>query len=158
MSVNLSLLKQVREILNELLEKMGIKAAISTRATEKFLFVDISDVNPDSKILIGRNGEVLLALQLILSMIVIRKLSPDFQIILDIEGYRQKREKALIAMTHRWAKQVLEKHDKLVLSPMRPFERRIVHITLQDEYPALETNSIGDDPYRQVVISSKKNE
>ena len=158
MELDLSTLKQIKGVLEELLNKLDIKADIGTRAADDMVFVDINNVKPDSTVLIGPAGETMLALQLVLSLIVSRKIIPSIQIVLDVEGYREKREKNLIALAHRMAKEVQEKNEKVILDPMRPFERRIVHILLQNEYPDLITESTGEDPYRKIIISPKSNE
>lgn len=158
MELDLATLKQIKSILEDLLNKLEIKADISTKVADNLVFVNISNVKPDSSLLLGKSGETMLALQLILSLIVSRKIDTSLQIVLDVEGYREKREKTLTVLAHKVAKEVREKQERVVLEPMRPFERRIIHMLLQNEYPDLSSESLGEDPYRKIIISPKSNE
>ncbi len=74
--------------------------------------------------------------------------------IMDAEGYRQKREATLKNLAERMAQKAVSIHKNVVLEPMTPYERKIIHESLQD-YPSVETYSVGEDPHRKVVISLK---
>lgn len=155
MPVNLSSLKHIKTTLEELLEKLDVQADIAIRASDELIFVEVTSCKPQSGILIGRNGETLLSLQLLLSLIVSRKYGEQqLPIILDVEGFRQRREKELTAAAHQWAQQVIEKNEPLALVPMKPFERRIIHLALK-EYSELVTESVGEEPFRKIVIKPK---
>ncbi|MEI6222243.1 MAG: R3H domain-containing nucleic acid-binding protein [bacterium] len=158
MAPNLTQLKQIKALLQELLEKMGVTADIATHVGEEHIFVDMSNVTPDPKVIIGQNGDTLLALQLVLSLIAGKKAGLESKLVLDVDAYRAKREQSLVALAKRLAAQVEETGQKVILDPLRPFERRIVHMTLQKEFPHLHTESIGEEPFRRIVITKQKPE
>lgn len=155
MSPSLTTLKTTKTILDNILEKMNVSGTVAVRATEEMIFVTVDDVQPDAKVLIGHSGDRLLALQLILSLMVHKATGESTKLVVDIEEYRKKREQAMIALARRFGKKVMEEGGTYTLDPLRPFERRIVHLTLREEFPEVDTESIGEDPNRQIVISQK---
>ncbi|MBQ9315056.1 MAG: KH domain-containing protein [Clostridia bacterium] len=140
------------EFLNEYFEKMGVKLDISSKYEDKILKFDIS--GEKAGIIIGYRGENLEALQLLVSTIVNRKKENYVKVLLDVEGYRQKRVKTLEELATKVAHTVISKRRSITLEPMVPFERRVIHTTLQNN-PKVKTESIGVEPYRKVVISLK---
>lgn len=156
---------RVRVILNErsfelaenflmdVFEKMNVDAEIESEDDGESLLLKIS--GKDSGIIIGRRGETLDALQYLTSLVV-NKNSKDYKrVTLDIENYRQKREETLVKLANRLANRVVKYKKNVTLEPMNPYERRIIHSTLQnDKY--VETHSIGDEPNRKVVITLKQ--
>ena len=106
-------------------------------------------------ILIGHRGETLDALQYLTSLLV-NKGGKDYRrVTLDTEGYRAKREQTLINLANRMAAKVQRSGRRMVLEPMNPYERRILHATLQDN-PHVTTHSEGEEPNRRVVIAPKR--
>jgi len=145
----------------ELLEHMSISAHVSTRLGES----DERDSNPpimvevegnDLSILIGRNAETLNALQIITRMIVGKEIGHAAHLIVDVEGYRERRESNLRQLAQRMASQALNTGRRQSLEPMTPAERRIIHIELRDHEDVI-TESSGQGPKRKVVIIPKEN-
>lgn len=144
---------KINEILNDYFDKMGVSLNIDSKYEEKILKVNIT--GEKAGIIIGYRGETLEALQLLVSTIVNRKKENYVKILLDVEGYRQKRVKTLEELAMKVAHTVVNKRRSITLEPMVPFERRVIHTTLQNN-PKVKTESIGVEPYRKVVISLVK--
>lgn len=137
----------------DILDKMDIDATISVSETEDTVKVDISGENVG--LLIGRRGETLDSIQYLTSLVV-NKGREDFKrVIVDVEGYRKKREETLIALAYRMANKVEKYKKSVTLEPMTPYERRIIHSALQERF-TIETVSVGEEPNRKVVIRVKK--
>ena len=109
----------------------------------------------DLGILIGRRGQTLAGLQSIVRLIVGQQTKSWLPIVIDIEGYKQRRQEALSALAQRIAEQVAAKGTPFTLEPMPAYERRIVHLTLRD-HPSVTTESIGAGESRKVVIHPEK--
>lgn len=105
--------------------------------------------------LIGYRGETLYALQNIMSAIAGKNIEQKVRVILDIEGYKEKREKTLEELAEKVAKTVIRTKKPVKLEPMRPYERKIIHSKLQ-ENNRVETTSIGEEPHRRIIVSLKK--
>lgn len=113
-------------------------------------------INGDnSGILIGYRGEILDALQTIINLSVNKQIEKHVRIQVDTEGYREKRKKTLESLAHRIADNVVKSRKDITLEPMVAYERKIIHSTLQNN-SKVETRSIGEEPYRKVVIALKK--
>jgi len=106
-------------------------------------------------ILIGRRGDTLEALQYLTNLAVAKQLSEKVRVIIDVEGYRQRREETLARLAKRLSEKVKRTGNRVVLEPMNPHERRIIHTALQDD-PRISTFSEGEEPNRKVVISLKR--
>jgi spoIIIJ-associated protein len=144
----------------ELLEHMSISANVSARLGES----DDRDSNPpilvevtgnDLSLLIGRNAETLNALQIVTRMIVGKEIGHSAHLIVDVEGYRDRRESNLRQLAQRMASQALHTGKQQALEPMTPAERRIIHIELRENDDVV-TESAGQDPKRNVVIIPKE--
>jgi spoIIIJ-associated protein len=105
----------------------------------------------DLSYLIGRQAETLNALQYISSLIINKEIGRSIPLIVDVEGYRARRENQLSQLAHRMADQAVASGRRQVLEPMPANERRLVHIALR-ENPEVTTESIGEDPRRKVTI------
>lgn len=112
--------------------------------------------NEDLGYLIGYRGETLYALQNIISAIASKGLKHRVRVILDIEGYKEKREKTLQDLAEKMAKRVIRTRKSVTLEPMQAYERKIIHSYLQ-ENEKVETRSVGEEPHRRLIISLKKN-
>jgi spoIIIJ-associated protein len=108
----------------------------------------------DLSILIGRRSETLNAFQYIASLVVGKEIQDWVQLVIDVEGFRERREKQLIQMAKRMADQVAKSGRRQTLEPMPSAERRIIHIALRD-HPDVATESTGEDPHRKVTIIPK---
>ena len=111
--------------------------------------------SPNLGFLIGYRGETLYAMQNILTAIAGKGIENKVRVILDIEGYKAKREKTLEDLAEKVARTVIKTKKPVKLEPMQAYERKIIHTKLQ-ENSKVETNSIGEEPYRRIVISLKK--
>ncbi|MGI6777186.1 MAG: RNA-binding cell elongation regulator Jag/EloR [Acetivibrionales bacterium] len=138
--------------LKDVFEKMGIDADLDLKEDDDSLLINIS--GKDSGIIIGRRGETLDALQYLTSLVVNRENENYKRVTIDIENYRQKREETLVKLANRLANKVLKYRKSITLEPMNPYERKIIHSTLQD-HRDIETYSVGDEPNRKVVIKLK---
>ncbi len=147
-----------RQTVAELLEKMKIQARIEVRAGDpdeegqRPVLVDIR--GSDLGILIGRRAEILNAMQYIVNLIVSKQVEHWVQVVVDVEGYRARRERQLRQMANRMADQAIKTGRRQVLEPMPASERRVVHLELRD-HPRVSTQSIGDEPARKVTIVPK---
>ena len=117
-------------------------------------FLKVNIDGNDSKILIGYRGEVLNALQVILNSVSNKKKKKKTRIILNISNYREKREKSLEELADKISKTVIRTGKSITLEPMMAYERKIIHNRLQSSN-TVKTYSIGEEPYRKVVISKK---
>lgn len=144
--------KTVKKFLGEYFEKMGVNLEVTTKYENGLLKFDITGEKAGA--IIGYRGENLEALRLLASTIANRKKENYVKIVLDVEGYRKKREKTLEELAIKVAHTVVSKRKSITLEPMVPSERRIIHTTLQN-HPKVKTASIGQEPYRKVVISLK---
>lgn len=144
----------VSELLDYFLGTMGVVADTFVRdeLVNGALVFDIE--GEDAGLLIGRRGETLQALQLLVSMIVSRQLGRKCYINIDVEGYRARRIDRLRSLARRTASNVDESGQSMPLEPMSSFERRIVHIALAD-HPGVVTESDGEGADRRVVIHRK---
>jgi spoIIIJ-associated protein len=142
----------VKDILITILEKMNIEASIKNiNESESKVYIELESES-NSGLLIGKKGKTLEALQFMLNLMVNNNTGSDKKIILDIEQYREKREKALKKMSQDIAQKVIKTGKPWTLEPMNPFERRLIHLTLQDDSRVM-TKSEGQGIYRKIKIS-----
>jgi len=141
----------VRNVLEEIMKKMSLDVKIKNmKESESKVYIEL-DSKGNSGLIIGRKGKTLESLQLILNLIINQKTGSDKKIILDIEDYREKRERALRKMSKDIASKVIKTGLPWVLEPMNPFERRLVHLTLQNNTKVV-TKSEGQGIYRKIKI------
>ena len=148
-----TLASDAEQFLNELFVKMGVQATASAAEDEKSIKVDIA--GDSTGILIGRRGETLDSLQYLTSLVVNKGTQDYKRITLDTENYRAKREETLVALANRIASKVARTGKRVVLEPMNPYERRILHATLHN-HDKVETVSEGEEPFRRVVVRRKR--
>lgn len=153
------LLDQTEAVISKMLHLLNLEAQVSAnygdseRDGRRNIHVDIR--GKDLSVLIGRRSETLSAFQYIASLIVGKESQQFVQLVVDVEGYRDRREKQLIQMAKRMADQVVKSGRRQTLEPMPSSERRVIHIALRD-HPAVKTESTGEDPYRKVMILPKE--
>ena len=149
--------EKAKENLEKFLKKFVLKLPEGTtykiESTENYIKVNI--MNENLGYLIGYRGETLYALQNILSAIASKKIENRVRVILDIEGYKAKREKTLEDLAEKVAKTVIRTRKPIKLEPMQAYERKIIHSKLQQN-DKVQTESIGEEPNRRIVISLKK--
>ena len=138
-------------MLAELLDRMGLTLDIQVRSIDP---VTLNAVGPGVAELIGRRGTTLHALQFVLSIMVNKQLGRRIRLVVDADGYRQRRENLLESMAERLAQRVRVTGQQMVLEPMPPNERRIVHLALVDD-PEVTTESEGAGDDRRVAIKPR---
>jgi spoIIIJ-associated protein len=148
-----------QETVSELLTKMHIDAQVEASYGEvdeergtRAILVDVS--GKDLSVLIGKRSETLNALQYISRLIVSKELGENVTLVIDVEGYRTRREHQLRQLAHRMAEQAVKTGRKQILEPMPPNERRIIHIELRED-AHVTTESFGEEPHRKVTIIPK---
>jgi len=154
--------KVAKEIVRELLEHMGVSADVmavdnpSTMALDPedppTIFIDI--LGQDLGMLIGRRGDHLSQLQYLVNLIANRRLERWTRVVVDVEGYRTRREESLIGLAERIGRQVARSRRPIMLEPMPPNERRIVHLTLRGN-PDVTTESSGEGNMRRVTVQPR---
>lgn len=140
--------------LNEVFRKMKMDVNISVEADGNNNMTIIL-TGPNMGVLIGKRGQTLDSLQYLVSLVVNRETDSYMRIILDTENYRERRKETLKNLANNLAHKVKSTKRKFTLEPMNPYERRIIHSTLQKN-GFVETHSEGDEPYRKVIITFSK--
>ena len=159
---NEEVMRLAQQTLQELLDRLQVKASVTARWAEAADEQDEEDGPPlvldirgdDLGVLIGRRGETLGSLQYITRLIVSQKISGNVNLVVDVEGYKARREQQLRQLALRMAERVASTRKPIALEPMPPSERRIVHLTLRD-HPIVTTESVGRDEDRKVTIILK---
>ena len=149
-----------REVLEMLLTRMGVTASVECQTkppeeegTGEVITLDVS--GDDLGILIGRRGQTLSSLQYVVRLILAHQTQARVPIVIDVEGYKQRRYEALQALAQRMAEQVKAKGRPFTLEPMLAYERRIIHLALADD-PDVTTESVGEGETRKVVIMPRE--
>ncbi|MCL0091489.1 KH domain-containing protein [Dehalococcoidales bacterium] len=146
-----------KSILETLLTKMGVTASVVPQVKpliREGAPITLEIKGDDLGILIGRQGQTLSCLQYMVRLIVSHQTKVWLPIIIDVEGYKQRRYEALRALAWRMAEQVKARGMPFTLEPMPAYERRIIHLALA-EHPDVTTQSIGQGERRKVVILLK---
>ena len=149
-----------RGVLETLLTMMGVAASVVPQANpvvegeEAATSINLDIKGDDLGILIGRRGQTLSCLQYIVRLIVGHRTEAWVPIIIDVEGYKQRRYETLQALAWRLAEQVKARGVPFTLEPMLAYERRIIHLSLAD-HPDVTTQSVGEGEARRVVIQPK---
>ena len=144
--------KEAETFLKEVFLSMGLIVKIKTEQKDKHLYIDLT--GDDMGILIGKRGQTLDALQYLVNLVVNKKSPYYISVMLDTENYRQRRKETLESLAFNLAKKVKHTKRNVVLEPMNPYERRIIHSALQNDR-FVTTYSEGEEPYRNVVITLK---
>lgn len=147
-----SRIKTAKRFLEEVTEKIGLKTNVIVHEEDDLVKMTLNGANLGS--LIGRRGETLDALQYLTNLVANKQAHERKKIVLDAEGYRQRREETLITLARRLADKVARTGTSVILEPMNPQERRIIHTALQNDQK-VQTLSEGEDPFRKVVISPR---
>ena len=142
----------VEAFLRDIAEQMGIDLDFIVKANDELVFVEIT--GKDTGTIIGKRGATLDAVQCLASYVVNKDSDKYIRVILDAENYRAKREKTLVNLANRLAGKVERSGRPTTLEPMNPYERKVIHCTLQS-HPYIKTRSEGKDPYRKVIIETK---
>lgn len=140
------------DFLKETTQKMGLDLTITAEANDETLFLSIE--GSDSGTIIGKRGQTLDAIQYLTSLVVNKEKEKYIRVVVDAENYRVKRENTLEQLAERLAGKVIKTRRTVRLEPMNPYERMVIHATLQDN-PKVKTRSEGEEPYRRVIIELK---
>jgi spoIIIJ-associated protein len=147
------------ETLRELLHHMDINAKVVVRPakseSDEAQHWTLEIQGRDLGALIGRRGETLAALQYITRLIASRDLERRANIVIDVEGYKSRRETMLRRLAKRMAEQAIQRGRTVSLEPMPPHERRIIHLALRDN-PNVTTESVGEGDHRKVTIIPRR--
>ncbi len=142
-----------QDILENLLRGMNIQARVSVRTMSDPIVLDVETDN--GGLIIGRRGETLSALQYLVNVLIGKRTRRWTKVVIDVEHWRDRREETLRALALRQADRVRQQQRPVALDPMPAGERRIIHVTLQDQHD-VETHSEGEEPNRRLVITLKR--
>lgn len=154
------ILKLAEDVVWELLQKMHIEAKVEAKFVAPIderdqRMVQVEILGRDLSILIGRRSETLNSLQYISSLIVAKEHGEWVPLMIDVQGYRERRERQLKVLARRMAEQVVHTGRRQNLEPMPANERRVIHIELRN-HEFVTTESVGEEPNRKVTIVLKK--
>ncbi len=143
---------EAKKFLADIFAAMRLDVAIDASMDGDSVNIELSGENMG--IIIGKRGDTLDSLQYLTSLVVNQRSEDYIKVSIDTENYREKRTEALLALSNRLAEKVARTEKKFTLEPMNPYERRVIHSNLQDN-ESVTTYSIGQEPYRKVVIAPK---
>lgn len=144
-----SVLDDAQNFLAGVFKEMNMDATLEMALEQDVLHINM--IGEDMAILIGKRGQTLDSLQYLISLVVNKNQENYIRVVLDTENYRFKRKQTLEALADKLANKVKKTRKNVILEPMNPYERRIIHSALQNN-PSVSTKSEGDEPYRKVVI------
>lgn len=139
--------------LKDITEKMGLSLDLKASVGSDAVYLEME--GKDSGTVIGKRGQTLDAIQYLTSLVVNKNKEKYVKVVVDAENYRSKRQKTLEQLANRLAAKVIKTKKYVRLEPMNPYERKIIHATLQQN-PNIITRSEGEEPYRRVIIELKK--
>lgn len=148
-----ALIEEVREYVSSVMEAMGLGARLDAYDTEEYIAVDI--VSEHTALIIGQKGETIDSLQYLVNSAVYKDREFVKRIVLDSEGYRQRRIEAIQGMAHRTARKSIREQRDIEMPPMNSSERRVVHVYLK-ENPDVMTFSEGAGSERRVTVSPNR--
>lgn len=143
--------EKCKAFLEKILKKMDVDCNVEAKSQDGGIFVEIG--SGGSGTIIGRRGETLDSLQYLCSLVVNRTEGEYIRITLDSCGYREKRAETLRQLAEKISNKVLKSGRSTVLEPMNPYERRIIHSAVSN-IEGVNSKSVGEEPYRKVIISS----
>jgi spoIIIJ-associated protein len=153
--ISLSVEDQVKSFLYDVFHAMDMEVEILVKVDENEKLVDVELKGDDMGILIGKRGQTLDSLQYLTNLAVNRHSENYYKVKIDTEDYRKRRKETLENLAKNVAYKVKRTKRPVSLEPMNPFERRVIHSTLQnDKY--VTTHSEGEEPYRYVVVTLKR--
>lgn len=142
-----------KEFLDKTFKEMGIEVSVKVAVNKDSVYADVE--GKDTGTVIGKRGQTLDAIQYLTSLVVNKGEDEYIRVVVDAENYRAKREATLEKLAVRLAEKVKKTGRYARLEPMNPYERKVIHTTLQG-IEGINTRSEGDEPYRRVVIEPKK--
>src|SRR5579872_1466710 len=144
--------QQIADLIKELIAKMGIEAGVDVEDGVRGKVFNIS--SPDSNLLIGQHGANLYSLQILAHAVALKRFGLAERFSIDVDDYRRKREWFLRETAKKALEQVKRSHKPVMLEPMPAYERRVVHAYLSEDF-SVETESIGNEPQRRIIIKPK---
>ncbi|MBO4863497.1 MAG: Jag N-terminal domain-containing protein [Eubacterium sp.] len=151
-----SIIDETKQYLEKLFAAMELEASIEVALDKMTRTMSIDVEGPEMGVIIGKRGQTLDSLQYLISLFVNKKCDTYIRVKLDTENYRERRRETLENLAKNIAFKVKRSRRSFSLEPMNPYERRIIHSTLQNDR-FVTTKSEGEEPYRKVVIYPKKN-
>ncbi len=139
-------------ILKEILNRMGIEAEVQSDLIDGSTHLNMITDMP--ALLIGKHGQTLDAIERLLNCMINRSVLVKRRVFIDTEGYRERREQSLLELAHREAARVRQTHREVILAPMSPRDRRIIHLALKAD-DVVSTYSQGEGEMRRVVITTE---
>jgi spoIIIJ-associated protein len=139
--------------LTDVTREMGLNVNVRVFKNAESVYIDID--GEDSGTIIGKRGQTLDAIQYLTSLVVNKEKENYLRVVIDAEGYREKREKTLEKLANRLADKAKKSGRSVRLEPMNPYERKVIHTALQNR-PEVTTRSEGEEPYRRVIIEPSK--
>lgn len=153
--VKCSIADDAKNFLNEVFAAMKMTVVVNVEYNEEERNMDIELNGDDMGVLIGKRGQTLDSLQYLVSLVVNKDVDEYIRVKVDTENYRERRKETLENLAKNIAYKVKRNKRPVSLEPMNPYERRIIHSTLQnDKY--VTTHSEGDEPFRRVVVTLKR--
>lgn len=146
---------KVEEFLNQVFDAMQIQVNMNIEQNEEEKIMNIDLSGDDMGVLIGKRGQTLDSLQYLVSLVVNKDEEDYIRVKVDTENYRQRRKDTLDNLAKNIAFKVKRTGKPVVLEPMNPYERRVIHSALQNDH-YVETHSEGDEPFRRVVVTLKE--
>lgn len=144
-----------KNFLNDVFAAMNMEVVVDVNYNEEEKSMDIELSGEEMGVLIGKRGQTLDSLQYLVSLVVNKEMEEYIRVKVDTENYRQRRKETLENLAKNIAYKVKKTRRPVSLEPMNPYERRIIHSTLQnDRY--ISTHSEGDEPFRRVVVTYKR--
>ena len=144
---------KAKNFLLSVFDKLKVNADLEVQEDENSVLLKVK--GKDIGIIIGRRGETLDSLQYLSSLVVNKGNDNYKRVVIDIENYRQKREETLVRLANKLADKVVKYRKDVTLESMNPYERRIIHSTLQNN-KNIRTYSVGEEPNRKVVITLQR--
>ena len=145
----------IRDFLESVFKAMGLTVTIQIEKEEDSNVVNVDLKGDDMGVLIGKRGQTLDSVQYLTSLVVNKGNGPYVRVKVDTEDYRRRRKETLENLAKNIAYKVKRTKRPVSLEPMNPFERRVIHSTLQND-KFVTTHSEGEEPYRHVVVTLKK--
>jgi len=152
---NDKLIKESTSLTESILKELGMKANVTATTDEDIIKIDIT--GEDLGLLIGYRGENLEHLQLILGIMINKKLALDnwIPVVVDVGGWKKEREEQVRNLVDREVKKISAEKPEVELPAMPPDQRRIAHLAIE-EYPGLTSQSAGEEPFRYVIIQKEE--
>ena len=142
-----------KKFLEDLIKEMGLDGTVSVAVNADSVYADIDGA--DTGTIIGKRGQTLDSIQYLASLVVNKGEDEYIRVVVDAEGYRAKREATLEKLAYKLAEKAVKTGRSVRLEPMNPYERKVIHTTLQT-VPAVVTRSEGSEPHRRVIIEPAK--